>query len=81
MLLARDVCILLPDKSATAFPSCPLPDDASQIKEEYMGLHGGTSTIVYFLCALEAKDLCKPSRWRDAERVHLANQAVRILRL
>ena len=52
-----------------------------KLVDVYMGQYGGTSSIVYFMCGLQGKDLCKTSRWPDDERQNLADQAVGASRL
>ena len=51
-----------------------------KLVDVYMGQYGGTTTIVYFMCALRT-NLCKTSRWPDDLRENLVNQAVGTVRL
>lgn len=46
-----------------------------------MGRHGGTSSIVYYMCALQGKDLCKATRWPAEQVSHFSDNAVRVVPL
>ena len=54
---------------------------AGKLVDVFMGRHGGTSSIVYYMCALQGKDLCKPTRWAAEQVSHFSDNAVRVVPL
>merc|ERR1719174_2899029 len=48
-----------------------------KLVDVFMGRHGGTSSIVYYMCALQGKDLCKPTRWAAEQVSHFSDNAIK----